>query len=192
MLQNEFAATRNIVQPTQAPEGTSVARKRRPNLRPEAKAVLTAWLTEHRHHPYPTEEEKDALVCEAGVTLAQLNQWSVNARRRKLPKLQLEDGSPPSDTTSTTTRQRRAVGENNRNDRRARSHRVVLLEGSPGNVVQLPPPPEDTSYLLLLADLTVVLSLRCCNITGKKRRGNLNEESVGILKKWLYDHRYKA
>ncbi|XP_018016721.1 homeobox protein AKR-like [Hyalella azteca] len=151
----QTAATRNIVQPTQAPEGTSVARKRRPNLRPEAKAVLTAWLTEHRHHPYPTEEEKDALVCEAGVTLAQLNQWSVNARRRKLPKLQLEDGSPPSDTTSTTTRQRRAVGENNRNDRRARSHRVVLLEGSPGNVVQLPPPPEDTSYLLLLADLTV-------------------------------------
>ncbi|XP_018021379.1 homeobox protein Meis3-like, partial [Hyalella azteca] len=65
------AATRNIVQPTEAPEGNGVARKRRPNLRPEAKAVLTAWLTEHRHHPYPTEEEKDALVCEAGVTLAQ-------------------------------------------------------------------------------------------------------------------------
>jgi hypothetical protein len=65
------AATRNSVQPTEAPERTGITRKR-PNLRPEAKAVLTAWLSEHRHHPYPTEEEKDALVSEAGVTLAQV------------------------------------------------------------------------------------------------------------------------
>ncbi|XP_018006466.1 homeobox protein AKR-like [Hyalella azteca] len=95
------AATRNIVQPTEAPEGNGVARKRRPNLRPEAKAVLTAWLTEHRHHPYPTEEEKDALVCEAGVTLAQVCNWFINARRRQLPGMLQQEGCSPENYTIT-------------------------------------------------------------------------------------------
>ena len=63
---------------------TSRATKRGPT--PAAvQQVLKQWLFAHAHSPYPGDEEKDALCLHTGLTMHQLNNWFINARRRILP-----------------------------------------------------------------------------------------------------------
>lgn len=57
--------------------------KKRVNLSKNAKTVLRAWFEEHLHHPYPTEEEKEILSRQGGLTLDQVNNWFINTRGRK-------------------------------------------------------------------------------------------------------------
>lgn len=57
--------------------------KKRVNLSKNAKAVLRSWFDEHLHHPYPTEEEKEMLSRQGGLTLDQVNNWFINTRGRK-------------------------------------------------------------------------------------------------------------
>ncbi|KAH6721198.1 hypothetical protein BKA61DRAFT_650018 [Leptodontidium sp. MPI-SDFR-AT-0119] len=45
--------------------------------------VLKAWLSDHRHAPYPSEEEKLELRATTGLTLMQISNWFANARRRQ-------------------------------------------------------------------------------------------------------------
>ncbi|KAJ3333361.1 hypothetical protein HDU76_008986 [Blyttiomyces sp. JEL0837] len=56
----------------------------RPNHKPSVTAVLFKWLMEHQSDPYPTEEVKRALGHATGLTLNQINDWFINARRRYL------------------------------------------------------------------------------------------------------------
>ncbi|XP_058837346.1 homeobox protein PKNOX1-like isoform X2 [Topomyia yanbarensis] len=44
--------------------------------------ALRAWLFQHLVHPYPTEDEKRALAAQTKLTLLQVNNWFINARRR--------------------------------------------------------------------------------------------------------------
>ncbi|KMP07521.1 hypothetical protein CIRG_07202 [Coccidioides immitis RMSCC 2394] len=48
----------------------------------EAVRVLKSWLSEHTAHPYPTDEEKDALKAKTGLRRSQISNWLANARRR--------------------------------------------------------------------------------------------------------------
>nr|CCA22903.1 conserved hypothetical protein [Albugo laibachii Nc14] len=57
--------------------------KKRTNLSKTAKQVLQQWFEEHLHHPYPTEEEKDMLAMQGGITIEQVNNWFINTRGRK-------------------------------------------------------------------------------------------------------------
>ncbi|XP_057374948.1 homeobox protein PKNOX2-like [Daphnia carinata] len=50
----------------------------------KATAVLRSWLFQHLVHPYPTEEEKRQLATQTKLTLLQVNNWFINARRRIL------------------------------------------------------------------------------------------------------------
>ncbi|KAL4712236.1 hypothetical protein ACJJTC_011097, partial [Scirpophaga incertulas] len=49
-----------------------------------ATQVMRAWLFQHLVHPYPTEEEKRTLAAQTRLTLLQVNNWFINARRRIL------------------------------------------------------------------------------------------------------------
>ncbi|KAK2715424.1 protein tramtrack, beta isoform-like isoform X1 [Artemia franciscana] len=55
-----------------------------PNFFGSKTAFLKLWIWEHKDDPYPTEEEKRRFAKIANMTLAQVNQWFVNARRRRI------------------------------------------------------------------------------------------------------------
>lgn len=44
--------------------------------------VLRNWFHRHHEYPYPTDEEKDALAHESGLSKRQVSNWFSNARRR--------------------------------------------------------------------------------------------------------------
>jgi hypothetical protein len=68
-------------------------KRRRGNLPKAVTALLKDWLSRHRKHPYPTEEEKLSLAKETKLSLQQISNWFINARRRHLPHLLENDFS---------------------------------------------------------------------------------------------------
>lgn len=62
-------------------------KKRRGNLPRQVTEVLRVWLNSNLQHPYPTDEEKAQLMKETGLTLNQISNWFINARRRRIPAL---------------------------------------------------------------------------------------------------------
>lgn len=68
-------------------DGITPAKKRRGNLPRQVTEILRQWLNEHIEHPYPTDEQKQELMKLTGLTLNQLSNWFINARRRRVPQL---------------------------------------------------------------------------------------------------------
>lgn len=68
-------------------------RKRRGNLPKAVTLVLRDWLADHKRHPYPTDEEKLLLSQQTNLTLNQVSNWFINARRRILLPMLEEDRS---------------------------------------------------------------------------------------------------
>ncbi|EEH45862.2 uncharacterized protein PADG_02012 [Paracoccidioides brasiliensis Pb18] len=62
-------------------------KKRRGNLPKSVTDVLRAWFHEHLDHPYPSEEDKQMFISRTGLTISQISNWFINARRRQLPAL---------------------------------------------------------------------------------------------------------
>ncbi|OAL51712.1 hypothetical protein IQ07DRAFT_389163 [Pyrenochaeta sp. DS3sAY3a] len=65
-------------------------RRRRGNLPKEATNMLKDWFVAHRSSPYPTEDEKIDLCNRTGLSLNQVSNWFINARRRAPQKEQRE------------------------------------------------------------------------------------------------------
>ncbi|EFC49051.1 homeodomain-containing protein [Naegleria gruberi] len=59
-----------------------MVKQSRGTLPKEAVEHLKNWLFLHFQHPYPSEEEKAVLAEETSLTLVQVNNWFINARRR--------------------------------------------------------------------------------------------------------------
>ncbi|EDV25759.1 uncharacterized protein TRIADDRAFT_9468, partial [Trichoplax adhaerens] len=50
----------------------------------QATTVMKTWLFQHLMHPYPTEDEKRAIATQTNLSILQVNNWFINARRRIL------------------------------------------------------------------------------------------------------------
>ncbi|KAF8983355.1 hypothetical protein BGZ52_000989 [Haplosporangium bisporale] len=65
-------------------------RKRRGNLPKSVTSVLKNWLVQNAIHPYPTEDEKIKLAEATHLSLNQISNWFINARRRILQPILVE------------------------------------------------------------------------------------------------------
>jgi len=61
---------------------TKVTQKKRGIFPKSATNIMKAWLFQHLTHPYPSEDQKRALAQDTGLTILQVNNWFINARRR--------------------------------------------------------------------------------------------------------------
>ncbi|KAJ1923173.1 Homeobox protein [Tieghemiomyces parasiticus] len=87
------------------PTADKSVKKRRGNLPKHVTAMLKSWLLEHMMHPYPTEEEKLTLARQTNLTLNQISNWFINARRRIIQPMLSQCTTP----TTAATIESRAV-----------------------------------------------------------------------------------
>lgn len=65
--------------------GTSAGiRKRRGNLPRDAVRLFKKWVEENKRYPYPNEVQKQEFERLTGLSMQQINNWFINARRRNL------------------------------------------------------------------------------------------------------------
>lgn len=72
------------------------SKNKRGVLPKHATNVMRSWLFQHIGHPYPTEDEKKQIATQTNLTLLQVNNWFINARRRILqPMLDASSSETP-------------------------------------------------------------------------------------------------
>jgi hypothetical protein len=79
-------------------------RNKRPKFSLDVLTSLQMWLDDHASDPYPTHGEKDELAKATGLTVKQVSNWFLNARRRQPSALETwissgseDEGASPSD-----------------------------------------------------------------------------------------------
>ena len=65
------------------PGGATKKNKSR-NLCSKAVKIMQDWYDKHVDHPYPTDQEKQDMADDGGLTLAQVKAWFANKRNRSL------------------------------------------------------------------------------------------------------------
>ncbi|KAL5120802.1 homeodomain superfamily [Pleosporales sp. CAS-2024a] len=89
-------------QPHVGADAGSFQRRRRGNLPKDATNVLKVWFQNHRQQPYPTEDQKIEMCNVTGLTMNQVSNWFINARRRQPLKEQREREANASASASAT------------------------------------------------------------------------------------------
>ncbi|XP_042529531.1 homeobox protein PKNOX1-like, partial [Dipodomys spectabilis] len=86
----------------------SSSKNKRGVLPKHATNVMRSWLFQHIGHPYPTEDEKKQIAAQTNLTLLQVNNWFINARRRILQPM-LDSSCSETPKTKKKTAQNRPV-----------------------------------------------------------------------------------
>ncbi|KAJ8367200.1 hypothetical protein AAFF_G00324430 [Aldrovandia affinis] len=86
----------------------SSSKNKRGVLPKQATNVMRSWLFQHIGHPYPTEDEKKQIATQTNLTLLQVNNWFINARRRILQPM-LDSSSSEMPKTKKKTPQNRPL-----------------------------------------------------------------------------------
>ncbi|KAJ7698232.1 hypothetical protein B0H16DRAFT_1484510 [Mycena metata] len=76
-MKSEWASPASDIQ--QSPVTLTPSRGKLPK---EITDFLQAWFHRHSDHPYPSEEEKKRLCHATGLSMSQVSNWMINARRR--------------------------------------------------------------------------------------------------------------
>ncbi|XP_014673250.1 PREDICTED: homeobox protein PKNOX2-like, partial [Priapulus caudatus] len=77
-------------------------RTKRGVLPKHATNIMRSWLFQHIVHPYPTEDEKRQIAGQTNLSILQVNNWFINARRRILqPMLDASNPEPNSKSKKT-------------------------------------------------------------------------------------------
>ncbi|XP_053352502.1 homeobox protein PKNOX1.1 isoform X1 [Clarias gariepinus] len=80
----------------------SSSKNKRGVLPKQATNIMRSWLFQHIAHPYPTEDEKKQIAHQTNLTLLQVNNWFINARRRILqPMLDASSSEMPKSKKKT-------------------------------------------------------------------------------------------
>lgn len=61
-----------------------------------ATKILKDWIVQHIDHPYPSDEEKEALKEQTGLSIGQICNWMANTRRRQKAKRSCSPSIRPS------------------------------------------------------------------------------------------------
>ncbi|XP_026886655.1 homeobox protein PKNOX1.1 isoform X2 [Electrophorus electricus] len=86
----------------------SSSKNKRGVLPKQATSIMRTWLFQHIGHPYPTEDEKKQIASQTNLTLLQVNNWFINARRRILQPM-LDASSTETPKTKKKTPQNRPL-----------------------------------------------------------------------------------
>ncbi|KAJ5711453.1 hypothetical protein N7488_005609 [Penicillium malachiteum] len=81
----------------------SKSKRRRGNLPKPMTDILQAWFHDHLDYPYPSEEDKQMFMTRTGLSISQISNWFITARRRQLPALrnQMRTGADDSSRHSS-------------------------------------------------------------------------------------------
>ncbi|XP_015763861.1 PREDICTED: homeobox protein Meis1-like isoform X3 [Acropora digitifera] len=95
-------------------EQSKKSQKKRGIFPKAATNIMKAWLFQHLTHPYPSEEQKRSLAQETGLTILQVNNWFINARRRIVqPMIDASNraGKSPVVTVFKSRRRKNSLGQ---------------------------------------------------------------------------------